>query len=435
MEIVVAVAVVALAGIAVWAFVAGRKSRDEELAGRATLAEMKARGVEPMSLHPVVDPKKCVGTGACVEACPEVDVLRVVDGLARTANPNACIGHAECVISCPVDAITLVMGTARRGVDLPRVDKHFETNVPGLFVVGELGGMGLIYNAMTQAMQCVDHVAKTAPPKVDGVHQLVVVGAGPAGLAATLSARAAGLDVVTVDQETMGGTVLQYPRQKIVMTKPVKLPLYGKLHLTTVSKEDLLARFEDIVAKADLKIRGGVKVTGVTKQDGVFDVATDQGPLRAQRVILALGRRGSPRKLGVPGEGLPKVTYRLLEPEAYAGTKCLVVGGGDSAVEAAVALHDAGASVVLAYRGEAFSRIKPMNQQRLDASKVTVMLSTNPVEIRPDAVVVDVKGARQELPNDYVLVFAGGELPTKLLAAAGIEVSSFHGEEFAPAMR
>ncbi len=434
MEIVVVLAVTALLGIALATVVGGRRTKRLEEAGRVALADALARGVEPVSLHPVVDAAKCVGSGACVKACPELDVLAVIGGLARVANPTACIGHGECLVACPVDAISLVMGTAKRGVELPLVNTRFETNVPGLFIVGELGGMGLIYNAVTQALQCMEGIAKAPPPVTKGVHQVVIVGAGPAGLAASLAAVAAKLDYATVDQESIGGTVLQYPRQKIVMTRPVQLPIYGKLQLSSVSKEDLLARWEDIIEATGIKIRTGVKVTGVTKRDDAFDVDTEQGVLRAHRVVLALGRRGSPRKLGVPGEDLAKVTYRLLEPEEYQGKRVLVVGGGDSAVEAAVALGEHKAEVVLAYRGDAFSRIKPLNQQRIDlaiaAGRVRVMWQTQPVEIKADSVVLQSAGARQVVPNDYVLVFAGGELPTKLLEAAGVRIDTYKGEAF-----
>lgn len=437
METVLTVALVAIAGVVVVTLLGMRSSRQREARGHAALADVAARGVEPVSLHPVVDPARCVGTGACVEACPEIDVIAVVSGQAKLANPTACIGHGECLVGCPVDAITLSIGSAMRGVDIPPVKGNFECNVPGMFIVGELGGMGLIYNAVTQALQCVEGIAKNAPAKVDGVHQLLIVGAGPAGLAASLGAVAAKLDYVTVDQESIGGTILQYPRQKVVMTRPVKLPLYGKLQLGSVSKEALLELWQDIIEKTGIEVRTGVKVEGITKTDGVFDVVTGAGTLRAQNVVLALGRRGSPRKLGVPGEDGEKVMYRLLEPENYTGTRCLVVGGGDSAVEAAVALGDNGVQVHLAYRRDSFGRIKPKNQQRLDesvaAGRVELLMKTKPLAIDAQSVSLERDGEAMELPNDFVLVFAGGVLPTAFLEKAGVEVRSFKGEAFAPA--
>ncbi len=239
-----------------------------EVAARADHADALAKGAQPPSLHPKIALDRCIGSGSCVQVCPENDVLALLDGKAAVVNPTSCIGHGECLRACPVDAIELVLGSERRGVDIPLVDADFQTNVPGLYVVDELGGMGLVYNAMTQALQCVSAVVKAGvPPRDAGVHQLVIVGAGPAGLAASLAAKAEGLDAVTVDQESVGGTVLHYPRHKIVMTKPVKLPLYGPLRLTEVSKEALLKTWQDILDKTGIEVRTGVRVGGVTRGD------------------------------------------------------------------------------------------------------------------------------------------------------------------------
>ena len=412
-------------------------------AGRARedLAAATSSGALPPSLHPVIHEGKCIGSGSCAEVCPEYDVLAVIDGKAQVVNPTSCIGHGECLRACPVDAITLVLGNHKRGVDIPLVKGNFETNVPGLYVVGELGGMGLIYNAMTQALQCMEELTKAPPPPVDGAHQVLIVGAGPAGIAASLAAKEAGLDFVTVDQESAGGTVLQFPRHKIVMTKPVTLPLYGRMVVTEVRKEALLERWMDIMEQTGLEVRSPVKVESVNRgEDGVFTVGTSTGDLRAQRVVLAMGRRGSPRKLGVPGEDKSKVTYRLVDPAFYGDHDVLVVGGGDSAVEAAIALGDHGARTKLSYRKDSFGRIKKKNQQRLDAAvqagQVTLELGTNVVAIHDST--VELKGGDGEvrsLANDYVLVFAGGVLPTKFLKAAGVTIETYRGEAYAPANR
>lgn len=430
-----AAAIVLVVGFQIWS---GSRARKAEDLAHAKHQKVVERNVQPVSLYPSVDLGACIGSGACVTSCPEKDVLAVIDGKAQLVNPTACIGHGECLRACPVEAIKLVIGTEKRGVDIPLLATDFQTNVPGLYIVGELGGMGLIYNAMTQGLQCLKAVTSSPPAKVDGVHQLVIVGAGPAGLAAALGALEAKLDFVLVDQESVGGTVLHYPRHKIVMTKPVQLPLYGKLKVTEVKKEALLEVWNDILQKTGLQVRTGVRVDDVKRgADGVFELTTSKGPLKAQRVVLALGRRGSPRKLGVPGEELPKVVYRLLEPENYTGSHCLVVGGGDAAVEAAMALGEAGATVNLVHRGEIFDRIKPKNQERLDASiaarKVNVMFKAQTKEIRAETAVVDVGGTPQELKNDYVLIFAGGVLPTAFLEKAGVQVKTMKGEAYAPA--
>lgn len=432
-----AVAIVLVVGLQLWL---GRKARAKEDAAHAQHQKNVERNVQPVSLHPAVDLNACIGSGACVTSCPEKDVLAVVDGKAQLVHPTACIGHGECLRACPVEAIKLVIGTEQRGVEIPLLGTDFSTNVAGLYIVGELGGMGLIYNAMTQGLQCMRSILKAPPPKEKGIHQVVIVGAGPAGLAAALAALEAKLDFVLVDQDSVGGTVLHYPRQKIVMTRPVELPLFGKLKVTEVSKEALLETWKSILSKTGLEVHTGVRVEDVTKgADGVFTLNTADGPYYARRVVLAMGRRGTPRKLDVPGEELSKVCYRLLEPEAYANSKCLVVGGGDAAVEAAIALGEVGAKVHLAHRGDTFDRIKPKNQERLDASakagKVTILFKAQAKQIAPEVVALEVGGAAQQLQNDYVLVFAGGVLPTAFLEKAGVKVKTMKGEAYAPANR
>ena len=440
MDLVLALGAVAIALVVGLQLRSARRARSKEDEAQVRHQQTVERNVQPVSLHPQVNLGACIGSGACVTSCPEKDVIAVIGGKAQLVNPNACIGHGECLRACPVEAITLVLGTEKRGVEIPLLASDFQTNVAGLYIVGELGGMGLIYNAMTQGLQCMKAILQQPPAKSDGIHQLAIVGAGPAGLAAALAALEAKLDFVIVDQESVGGTVLQYPRHKIVMTRPVELPLYGKLKVTEVSKESLLAVWEGILAKTGLKVRTGVRVDDVKRDaEDVFELETNSGPIRARRVMLAMGRRGTPRKLGVPGEELPKVCYRLLEPENYRGAHCLVVGGGDAAIEAAIALSDSGATVHLAYRGEVFDRIKPKNQEKLDASsgagKVTVLFKAQAKQIRTDVVALEVGGEVREVKNDYVLIFAGGVLPTAFLEKAGVQVKTMKGEAYAPANR
>ncbi|MEO1079980.1 MAG: NAD(P)-binding domain-containing protein [Pseudomonadota bacterium] len=442
LELIIGSAALAIFAILVWTVISIRVALLRMRTLRQDFEHSQAMGAQPASLHPRINLDKCIGTDACVAACPETNVIGIVDGQARLANPTACIGHGECLRACPVGAIELVIGSETRGVDIPELDFGFETNVPGLFIVGELGGMGLIYNAMTQALTCMARLTKSLPKPVEDVHQVLIVGAGPAGLAASLAAIEAGLDYVTIDQESMGGTVLQYPRQKIVMTRAVRLPVYGQIKLSTVKKEDLLELWEDIVAKAGVQVQGGVQLTALRRdEDGCFTAGTlrdgQAGEVRAQRVVLALGRRGTPRKLEIPGEEFSKVTYRLLEPENYAGTKTLVVGGGDSAVEAAIALGEAGATVHLAHRRRVFDRIKIKNQKRLDgaveAGLVSLLLEASPRSIMESEVEIKVGEDTRRIDNDYVLIFAGGLLPTKLLEDAGVSVRKYHGEVYAPA--
>jgi thioredoxin reductase (NADPH) len=210
------------------------------------------------------------------------------------------------------------------------------------------------------------------------------------------------------------------------MTSPVEFPMHGKFKKTELSKEDLIAFWKKVLERADFKCLQGEKVEDVKKgEDGIFTVTTSKGQHRARHVLLALGKGGSPRKLGVKGEHLPKVMYRLIEADHYVNKRILVVGGGDSAIEAAMGLgHQVGNQVTLSYRKEAFSRIKERNAQRIQESvrkgKVKVVFNSNPAEFKEDAVVLDVNGKLQEIPNDFVWIFAGGEPPTAFLKKIGV---------------
>ncbi len=389
---------------------------------------------EPVSLHPVVDPAGCIGTSNCVEICPE-EVLGIEAGQAVAVRPARCIGHGLCERICPMDAIHLVFGTEKRGVDLPRIKENFETNVPGLHIVGELGGMGLVANAFEQGRQCVEGIARKTAQTPDGILDLVIVGCGPAGLSASLAAQARGLRFVTIEREDVGGTVRHYPRKKLVMTKPVKVPGFGKLTTKELAKEALIDLWEDVARQAGLEVNTRETVASVEKLGPLhFRVTTERGAYEAHRVILAIGRRGVPRKLGIPGEHeAAHVSYSLREPEAYTGDRILVVGGGDSAVEAALALSEQpGNEVRMSYRNTAFSRIKPANHERIEearrAGRVEVLWETRPTEIQPSQVLLSRSTSdRLRVPADQIFVFIGGELPTPFLRSCGVEIETHFG--------
>jgi thioredoxin reductase (NADPH) len=389
---------------------------------------------EPASLHPVVDPGLCIGTGSCVDVCPEGQVLGIRHGQAIAIAPASCIGHGLCERSCPMDAIQLVFGTKKRGVDLPRIREDFQTNVPGLYIVGELGGMGLIRNAFEQGRQCIEGIASQLGKERDDVLDLVIVGAGPGGLSASLHARQARMRFVTLDKEPdIGGAVRHYPRKKLVMTSPVKVPGFGRIGSKEIRKEDLIETWQRIVKEADLPLRTGRTVSAVRRDGRHFIVEAGPESYRARRVILAIGRRGLPRKLGVPGEEGPNVQYSLAEPESFQGDRILVVGGGDSAVEAAIALADQpGNRVRISYRRDKFGRIKAGNRERVDEAlqrgKLEVHWSTEVSRIG-DGRVWLTSDEQGEIPidNDQVFVFAGGELPTGFLKECGIQVDTKFG--------
>jgi thioredoxin reductase (NADPH) len=398
--------------------------------------EAKEAGLlEPASLHPLIDPVRCLGCGACVRACPEYPqhtVIGLVDNKAQLVAPTECIGHGACKSACPVDAITLVFGTETRGIDLPVLKPDFETTVPGVYIAGELGGMGLIKNALTQGIQAVQAIAKKNQRAPGKRLDLLIVGAGPAGLGACLTAKSLNLNYLCIEQESIGGCVYKYPRGKLVMTAPVDLPLEGKFHFRQTSKEALLGVWTEIMKKHELRIQMGERVEAVEKEDEGFIVRTTKEAYRASIVLLAIGRRGTPRKLAVPGEDLPKVVYSLIDPEQYIGQEVLVVGGGDSALEAAASIAEiSGSPVTLSYRGEAFGRAKPKNRKRVAAAaetgKLKVLLSSKVSQISDDLVILEQSGKQLKIPNKAVIVSAGGVLPNEFLNKVGIHVETKYG--------
>jgi thioredoxin reductase/NAD-dependent dihydropyrimidine dehydrogenase PreA subunit len=394
----------------------------------------KADGLyEPVSLHPVVDPNKCIKTGACVAACPEHDILGIVNGQATTINASQCIGHGACFHACPTEAITLCIGTERRGVELPHVNKNFETNVPGIFIAGELGGMGLIRNAVEQGKQAVDNIARVMESNHKATYDLLIIGAGPAGISAALNAKKHKLKSVALEQDSLGGTVFTFPRAKVVMTNTMELPLHGRVKLFETSKTELLKLWTHVIDKNEIQILENKKVESISKEQDIFKVGIANGEtLTAKFVLLAIGRRGSPRKLGIPGENLEKVAYRLLDAEIIENKNIVVVGGGDSAIESALLLADKN-KVLLSYRGDTFSRIKPKNRENIEAAvsqgKIDLRLNTKLSEIRNEDIILNTTPEESEkIANDLVYIFAGGELPTQFLEKIGIRITKKFGE-------
>jgi thioredoxin reductase/ferredoxin len=426
--------VYALPLLAIWTiYWLRRRSRDSM--NSATLAEAREAGlIEPVSLHPRIDPARCLGCGACVTACPEQPshrVLGLIEGKAHLLSPTDCIGHGACKSACPADAIALVFGSETRGVTIPLLSPDFETTVPGIFIAGELGGMGLIRNALTQGRQAVEAIHARRPRARLG-QDLVIVGAGPAGFGAAITAQSLGLRFTVIEQESLGGSVFQYPRGKLVMTSPVELPLVGSIRFTNTSKETLLAFWQQTERKLGLRFNYQERVMGIdVLPDGSFRVRTSRGEHLAATVLLAIGRRGTPRKLGVTGEDLPKVVYRLIDPEQYRGSRVLVVGGGDSALEAAASVAEAGGTVCLSYRGEAFARAKARNRERVreaaSRGSLEVLLSSQVRRIEPGSVTLDQGGVLRRLANDAVIINAGGELPDEFLRHIGIAVDTKYG--------
>ncbi len=409
------------------------KRRDARARAAAEKGKLYSEG--PKAQHPHIDTTYCIGCQTCTTVCPEGDVLAMVAGKAVIVNGHKCIGHSLCAEACPVGAITMVMASPSMAADMPYLSPELETSVPNLFIVGELGGLALIKNAVNQGRDCVDTIARRSASaghteSTPDIFDVIVIGAGPAGISASLRAIENKLHYITIERDEIGGTVAKYPRQKLVMTSPVQFPLYGKFSKLQLSKEELIEFWEKVLVRVDFNVRTGESVADVRRDAaGIFHVATSKGNYESRAVILALGRAGTPRKLGVKGEGLPKVMYRLIEADHYINKNILVVGGGDSAVEAAMGLaYQSGNHVTLSYRSDRFSHIKERNVKRIEdcirTGKVDVVFNSTPVEFKDDAVILEIKGEQKEIPNDFVWIFAGGTPPNDFLKKIGVEFGS-----------
>jgi len=394
---------------------------------------------EPISLYPKVDPNICIGTGGCIAACPEQDVLGLRNGQGVAINKAHCVGHGLCERSCPVDAITLVFGSETRGVDIPRIQENFETNIDGIYIVGELGGMGLIRNAFEQGRQCIDYISKSMKQdqvlKQTEMLDLVIIGCGPAGLSATIHANRLGLKFLTLEREDVGGTVRYYPRKKLVMTQPLKVPGIGKIHKKEIEKEELIDLWNEIIQTHDLSshIKTEQSVDRIISFGEGHRVVTKNGEYVAKRVILAIGRRGTPRKLNIPGENLSNVVYNLLEPDHFQNEHITVVGGGDSAVEAAISLSEQiGNHVSLSYRNNKFARLKATNLKNLNEAveqgAIELLLNSNVIENAQNELSIQCNdGEIIKRKNDRLFIFAGGVLPDAFLKDIGIKVDTKFG--------
>jgi len=410
-----------------------RKKKVSSVVIEKKVAIAKEEGLfEPVSLHPYINLNTCIGSAACVADCPEKDILGIVDGKATVINTSNCVGHGACFHSCPVEAITLRIGTETRGIDLPHVNQNFETNIKGIYIAGELGGMGLIKNSVEQGQQAIDSIIKSKKPSKKDIIDVIIIGAGPAGISATLAAKKHDLSCITLEQDSLGGTVYTFPRAKIVMTSPMDLPLYGKVKLFDTSKDELLELWKKVINENDIKINESTKVEDIIPQkDGTFKVITNQeGDYFGNNVLIAIGRRGSPRKLNIPGEVSSKVAYRLIEPERILDKDIIVVGGGDSAIESALLLADNN-NVSLLVRTDNFTRCKPKNRERIieanNNKTLEVIFRSNLAEITDETCTIKIGEEVKKLKNDLVYIFAGGVLPTAFLEKPGVKITKRFG--------
>ena len=398
--------------------------------------------------RPVINATLCIGCGSCVDTCPETGTLALMSGKAILANPERCVGHAKCIEVCPTSALSLTFGNALQTLRAPMVKETFETNVSGIYIAGELSGMGLIKTAINEGRMAIDNIKRQLeaagewqPPTyahsssgnpspsapADAPFDVVIVGAGPAGLSASLAALQNGLRYLTLEQGEVASTIRNYPRHKFLMAEPVDMPLYGSLYVGDGTKESLLTVWETILANTGVQVRTQEGVGSIRREGKLFQVATSKGSYRTKNVVLALGKRGTPRRLGIPGEDLGKVTYRLIEADSYEDKDILVVGGGDSAIEAALALSKGSRNrVTLSYRGSAFERARDRNRKMFDEAekqgRVRVFRQSTVTRILPHCVQLNSADKVYELPNNYVFLLIGGESPEGFLRKTGIEI-------------
>ncbi len=388
--------------------------------------------------RPVINASLCVGCGSCVEVCPESGTLAMANGKAILDEPDRCVGHGKCVEVCPTQAIALSFGGVLQTVKVPNVKENFEIEYPRIVHHRRIGRLGLIKTAVNEGKLAIDHIhARLQKEKngssanknqnLDEMFDVAIVGAGPAGLSAALSAQQRELCYVVLEQGEIAATIRQYPRHKFLMAEPIEIPMYGSLYVADGTKEALLSVWESIITSTGVRIQTNERAENIQRDGQNFIIETWKGKYRARFVILAMGKRGSPRKLGVPGEDLSKVAYRLIEAEDYLDKDILVAGGGDSAAEAALALSRDGRNrVTLCYRGQVFDRVRDRNRQQLEAAeksgRLRILRNSNIMGIRPQGVLIDANGSPTALPNDYVFILIGGESPEAFLRSTGVEI-------------
>ncbi len=419
--------------IAVFTAVSGRRRH------RATVAPIGVTG--PRILVHDINDDRCTGCDACVAVCP-TNVLDLVQNKSRVLRFEDCIQCEACMFACPTEALVMFPeGSQPPPLKIPEIDENFQTAVPGQYLIGEVAGKPLVKNAANLGRAVVEHMLTTGMfpgalgPSSPGeeIVDVAIIGSGPGGLSAALTCIQKGLSYVVLEKEQeIASTVARYPKGKLVMAEPYDTQNVSFLPVFDSSKEQLIPIWKELVERVRLRANLGESVESVTKgYDGSFEVRSTVSSYRAQRVVLSIGTRGKPRTLQVPGENLPKLMSLLDDPDLYAGLNVLVVGGGDSACEAALALSDAGAKVMISYRGKGFNRAAPKNKSTIERyaaeGRIKAKLGSQVLQFDAESVTISLAdGTQKRYPNEAAFVLIGADPPVAWLEKVGIRFVERH---------
>lgn len=418
--------------------------------------------------HPVIFPERCIGCHACVDACPH-DVLAIVNGIASPVASDQCMEDTACQVECPVNPkACIVINTTKkiRPRPVPTRDPSFMTNVAGCYIIGDVSGTPLIKNAANEGADAVKHIVRElqndAGPEPKAEVDVAIIGAGPAGLSAAIAAKQAKLRYVGIEQDKVLATIDAYPKGKYVFFKPETMESRGTIAVNGPGeqREKILDSWNSAMQSNGVVINEGESCKKVEKaSDGdFFHVQTEKGlerektTYKARRIILALGNRGTPMKLRLPGEEMKvtrngrsedKVKYKLTDPDAYKRSRVIIVGAGNSAIEAAVDLvarrngdqisfrpDDEINDVTLVIRSDLKNDLKFGNKlqvyQCIDEGKIKAYFGTAIKEIRDgEVVLMNARSSEEKLtiPNDFIFAMIGGDRPTKFLEGIGIKIA------------